>query len=135
MAWDDRLFATDGHILLGKVIRKVFNTEPFDGKVVGWRRTKGEIFFRVVYSDNDVEDLVESEILRCSSVSDMCQENKMELENAVESWRIGRNKSICGNMEERKISSVEYACTMLMIMLCWFAPANRRLLWFTMTLL
>jgi hypothetical protein len=58
-----RLFAVEGHSLLGRYVRKVFNIGPFNGKVVGWRYTKGEYQFRVVFSDNDVEDITEEEVL------------------------------------------------------------------------
>jgi hypothetical protein len=57
------LFAVEGHNLVGRYIRKIFNIGPFNGKVVGWRYTRGEFQFRVIYSDNDIEDITEEEVL------------------------------------------------------------------------
>ena len=101
MVWDDRLFAIDGHSLIGTVIQKDFNTGTFNGKVVGCRYTKGNMLFRVVYSDDDVEDLTSSEILDNIPVSDICPSDRMKLASAVERWMAERDRSICSNMQER----------------------------------
>ena len=105
MAFDDKLFAVEGHKLIGKIIRKIFDIGPFNGQVVGWRYTKGEDLFRVVYTDNDVEDLTNGEILRWSrgKASAMSPVENDELENAVRQWRIGREESMPGDSQERQI--------------------------------
>lgn len=86
------MFATQGHPLVGRYIRKMFNTGPFRGKVVGWWQAQAPSsnLFRVVYSDGDVEDLSMCEVLDCILSLQPPGENK-DTDIAVEKWHENRN--------------------------------------------
>ncbi len=89
-----RLFAVEDHNLIGSYVRKVFNIGPFNGKVVGWRYTKGEIQFRVVYSDRDVEDITEAEVMEGIDLFRSSKEtsDKELIDDAEKDWREKRKQ-------------------------------------------
>jgi hypothetical protein len=89
-----RLFAVEGHCLLGRYVRKVFNIGPFNGKVVGWRYTRGEHQFRVVFSDNDVEDITEAEVLEGIDLFGASTESndKDLIDEAEKNWKEKRKQ-------------------------------------------
>ncbi len=89
-----RLFAVEGHNFLGCYVRKVFNIGPFNGKVVGWRYTRGEYQFRVVFSDNDVLDITEAEVLEGIELFDSSIESsdKESIDKAEQKWKEKRKQ-------------------------------------------
>jgi hypothetical protein len=97
MLGTDLLFALEGHELVGRNIRKVFNIGPFYGRTVGWRYTGGEFIFRVVYEDNDVEDLSQKEVEELikqapSSLRYLQKNQNGDLDMAVLRWKNRREK-------------------------------------------
>jgi hypothetical protein len=89
-----RLFAVEGHNFIGRYVRKVFNIGPFNGKVVGWRYTKGEYQFRVVFTDNDVLDITEEEVQEGSALFDSSTESsdKDLIDEAARNWNEKRKQ-------------------------------------------
>ena len=96
MLGTDLLFATEGHEFINRNVRKIFNIGPFDGRVVGWRYTGGEFVFRVIYEDNDVEDLTKEEIedlVKQAPSSRPAQHHQnAELDIAVMRWKNRREQ-------------------------------------------
>ena len=88
------MLASFKHPLVGSYVLRVFKSGIFTGKVVGLIHAYGAgLLFRVIYSDGDIEDINEDEVLENRPLCAPSRKEKHNIEVAVNRWHDHRRKS------------------------------------------
>ena len=87
------MIATFKNPLVGNYVVREFKSGLFTGKVVGLIHAYGSRLCRVIYSDGDIEDISEVDVIENSPLCSPRRKEKLNIELAVNRWHNYRTSS------------------------------------------